>query len=64
MPWPTVAPIWTATPSRPALPPVRWVSQVPPKMRGISFRGMTSSSPRPAAKTRPMPLPQGPPQRR
>ena len=40
-----VPPIWTATPSRPALPPNRWVSQVLTMTRGMSRRGMSWVSP-------------------
>ena len=59
-----VAPICTATPSRPALPPNRCVIHVPPMMRGTRRRGISGSVPWPTSNTRPMPRPVFLPKRR
>ena len=60
----SVAPICTATPSRPALPPNRCVIQVPPMMSGMRRSGITFSCPRPTSNTRLMPRPVFLPKRR
>lgn len=52
------APSWTATPSLPALPPKRWVSQVAQMTKGTRRKGMASRSAWPASKTMPMPFSQ------
>ena len=52
------APSCTATPSRPALPPNRCVSQVAHMTKGISRSGISSLSPWPASNTMPIPLSQ------
>ena len=49
---------WTATPSLPALPPKRWVSQVAQMTKGTRRKGMASRSAWPASKTMPMPFSQ------
>ena len=54
--WESVAPICTATPSRPALPPKRWVIQVPSITRGTRARGIWSLFFCPVSKTRDMPF--------
>lgn len=49
------APSCTATPSRPALPPNRCVSQVAHMTKGTSLSGISPRSPWPASNTMPMP---------
>ena len=57
------AEICTATPSRPTLPPNRWVTQVAPMASGISRLGTLCRLPATASNTSAMPLPHSPPQR-
>ena len=58
----SVAPICTATPSRPALPPKRCVIQVEKIVSGTMRSGIEPSLPSPTSKTSPMPRWARPPQ--
>ena len=56
--WDIAAPSCTATPSRPALPPKRCVSQVAHMTKGTSRSGISSLSACPTSNTMPMPFSQ------